>query len=137
MWSLTVTVDSTPIISRMTSMRTLVRVLAWILLIGLVVLTVVPASDRPVTGIQHDLEHFLAFALVACLFAVGYPTRPLGLALCGTAFTLMIELIQIPLPTRHARLEDFVFDTLAAWIGIGLIHLSQKIHNSRRPKPNE
>jgi hypothetical protein len=49
-------------------------------LIGLVVVTVVPASDRPVTGIQ--LEHFLAFALVASFFAITYPTRLLGLALC-------------------------------------------------------
>lgn len=28
-----------------------------------VILTIVPAADRPETGLQHDVEHFGAFSL--------------------------------------------------------------------------
>jgi hypothetical protein len=41
----------------------------------LTVLTVVPAPERPSTGIEHNLEHFLAFALLGILFALSYPGR--------------------------------------------------------------
>jgi hypothetical protein len=102
-------------------------------LISLVVVTVVPASDRPVTGIQHDLEHFLAFALVACFLQLAIRPAP---SVLHSAEQLHLDdgADSDPTTTRHARLEDFVFDTLAAWIGTGLIHFSQKIQNSRRPK---
>jgi hypothetical protein len=66
--------------------RSAARVLAWIGIFAIIVLSVVPADDRPVSGsavlwlfgfrfgewIERWLEHFTAFALVAGMFAVGY-----------------------------------------------------------------
>ncbi len=49
-----------------------VRGLAWFGILAIVILSVVPSSLRPVTGLGHYFEHFAAFALVAGLFAVGY-----------------------------------------------------------------
>jgi VanZ family protein len=103
------------------------RAFAWLLVIGLVVITVVPASERPVTGVQHDFEHFLAFGFVGFIFALAYSRRPILLMLSAIVFTAVLELMQIPLPTRHARLEDFLTDALASCVGIGFAHLSGRI----------
>jgi hypothetical protein len=52
--------------------RLVARVLAWIGSLTIIVLSVVPADDRPVTGAGHLTEHFAAFAPVAAAFAIGY-----------------------------------------------------------------
>jgi VanZ family protein len=103
------------------------RAFAWFLVLGLVVATVVPASERPDTGVQHGYEHFLAFGFTGFIFALAYSQRPMLLMPSAIAFTLALELLQIPLPTRHARLEDFLTDALASCVGIGLAHLSARI----------
>jgi hypothetical protein len=48
-----------------THQRIVIRTLAWIGIKAIVILTVVPAVDRPVTGAGQVLEHFSAYALVA------------------------------------------------------------------------
>ena len=90
------------------SYRMAARVLAWIGIVGIVILSVVPANERPTLAqgwfgalFGHLTEHVAAFALVAAAFAIGYRFslfRLLTLALCYCAG---IELLQIPLPTRH------------------------------------
>jgi VanZ family protein len=103
------------------------RILALVLLAALVLFTVVPAAERPVTGIQHDLEHFGAFFLPGFLFAFAFNFKTTNLLLGAAAFTLMLECIQIPLPTRHARLEDFVVDTAAIFLGVLLAHAGKNV----------
>ncbi len=106
------------------------RILAWILIIGIVVVTVVPASDRPETGFEHHYEHLLAFGLVGLVFALAHSQRLMILLTCGVVFALFLELAQIPLPTRHARLEDFLVDALGACIGITLAYLTRSAWKS-------
>ena len=103
------------------------RAFAWLMVIGLVVVTVVPASERPVTGVEHGYEHFFAFGFVGVTFAIAYSQRPISLMLAAIVFTAVLELMQIPLPTRHARLTDFLTDALASCVGIGFAHLSARI----------
>jgi VanZ family protein len=103
------------------------RAFAWLLVVGLVVVTVVPASERPVTGVQQAYEHFLAFGFVGFIFAFAYSKRPTLLLLSAIVFAAVLELIQIPLSTRHARLEDFFTDALASCIGISFAHLFLRI----------
>jgi len=44
--------------------------LAWILVVGIVVANVIPASDRPNMGVGHNYEHLLAFVVVGlCVYA--------------------------------------------------------------------
>ena len=92
----------------------------------LLVLTVVPAAERPVTGLQHDVEHFAAFALCGMLFAGSFEARIPLLLLAGTAYSLLLECLQIPLATRHARLEDFIVDSIAIATGILFVRLSRR-----------
>lgn len=101
--------------------RIVARVLAWIGIFTIIVLSVVPANDRPVTGTGHLTEHFAAFAPVAAAFAIGYyPLSLLRLLLLAFLFCGGIELLQMPLPTRHARVTDFVIDLFAAWSAIAI-----------------
>lgn len=62
----------------------------------IVVLTVVPASDRPETGVEHTFEHLLAFGLVGLVFSLAYSWRPMVLITSGIVFALLLELAQIP-----------------------------------------
>jgi hypothetical protein len=48
------------------------RALAWIGIWAIIILSVVPAADRPVTGAGQWLGHFTAFAIVSGAFAIGY-----------------------------------------------------------------
>jgi VanZ family protein len=106
------------------------RILAWILAVVIVVLTVVPASDRPETGAGHKFEHLLAFGLVGLVFSLAYSWRPMVLIASGIVFALLLELAQIPLPTRHARIEDFLADAFGASIGITLAYLARSAGKS-------
>jgi len=94
------------------------RILAYVCAVALVLLTIVPADDRPVTGIQHDIEHFGAFMLPGLLFGFAFEKRTLWLLLGAVWFCLALEAMQIPLSTRHARLEDALVDSLAMCIGV-------------------
>jgi VanZ family protein len=101
------------------------RILAWILVVGIVVVSVVPASERPETGVTHNYEHLLAFDLVGLVFALAYSWRPMVLLLSGIVFALLLELVQIPLPTRHARIGDFLVDAFGVSLGITLAYLAR------------
>jgi VanZ family protein len=97
------------------------------ILIGavLLIVTVVPAAERPFTGLQHDVEHFAAFALAGILFAASFEITTTRLLLAGAGYTLMLECLQIPLPTRHARVEDFIVDAVAICCGIVVARLGR------------
>jgi hypothetical protein len=101
--------------------RRVVRGLAWFGILATVVLSVVPSSLRPVTGLGHQFEHFAAFALVAAIFAIGYRLPLMKLSMLAFLFCGGIELVQLPLATRHARLSDFVIDFFASCLAIGLV----------------
>ena len=88
--------------------------------LGIVCLTVMPATDRPVTGLDRNIEHFLCFALVGFAAALSFAVVSRSLWPLAILFALGIELVQIPLPTRHARISDFLIDAVAGCIGLGI-----------------
>jgi VanZ family protein len=87
---------------------------------AIVALTIVPADERLVTGLGQSAEHFLCFAIVGLAVPFAFPASIKKLLSAAVLFALAIELLQIPLPTRHARLTDFLVDALAGCIGIAL-----------------
>jgi VanZ family protein len=96
---------------------TLVRTVAWSLAAVIVALSVVPPGLRPETGTPHHLEHFLIFAATGLAFGLGYRKHSLVAPLL-VAFSGGVELAQLFVPGRHARLGDFVVDALAACFGL-------------------
>jgi VanZ family protein len=103
----------------------ILRVVAILIGLVLLIVTIVPAAERPLTGLQHDVEHFAAFALAGILLAASFEVSTARLLLAGAGYTLMLECLQIPLPTRHASVEDFIVDAVAIWCGIVLVRLGR------------
>ncbi len=105
----------------MMSKRSL-RTAAWLLLLGVAILSVVSPYYRVTTFVPHGAEHFLIFALVGLGFGLGYPFRYAAHSLALLVFTAAIELAQLWAPGRHARLSDFVVDALGLLAGMALAY---------------
>ena len=99
-------------------MLALIRTAAWIVVLGLIVVSVVPAPLRPGTGVSHSFEHFCAFLLAGAIWYLAYPDRLTLWLGSAVAYAAGIELIQTAAPGRHARLSDFAFDALGACLGL-------------------
>jgi VanZ family protein len=97
------------------------RPVAWILLLTIAVLSLVPPAVRPVTIFPHAVEHFVIFFLAGSAFALGYPRRELLQMVGLIAFAAFVEVAQMYAPGRHARLSDFVIDAGAACVGVATL----------------
>ena len=51
------------------------RAIAWILALAIVLLSVVPPSQRPTTSAPHNFEHLAIFLATGLMFAIGYRDR--------------------------------------------------------------
>jgi VanZ family protein len=110
--------------------RTLFRLAGWFCIVVIAGLSIGSPSLRPVTFLLHELEHAAIFAMTAFALGLGYPHRAAQHVVSLTIFAGVVELAQIYAPGRHARLEDFVVDILAACAGIAL---SSAILSFRKP----
>jgi VanZ family protein len=116
--------------------KRLFQTAAWLLLLAIIVLSVVPPEDRPVTPAPRDIEHLGIFLLTGLAFGLGYERRHFVQALCLIIFSAAIELVQLLIPGRHAKLGDFVVDALSTVIGVGLAALIPKARNHFRIQHN-
>jgi VanZ family protein len=73
------------------------------------------------------MEHFLVHILLGVAFGIGYATRIWLQALGLVVLTGAIELAQIFVPGRHARVSDFLIDAGAACFGIGLVWICKSL----------
>jgi VanZ family protein len=112
-------------------MERVLRFLAWASIFTLVVLTVVPANDRPTTPAPHNIEHIAAFAVSGTLVGLSFRSRLWVLLVAAIAFAAALELIQLGLPTRHSRLSDFFENCVGSWIGLVIGHLLSKAMKRR------
>jgi VanZ family protein len=94
------------------------RVIAWFLLLVIVVLSVVPPSLRPTTSAPHQIEHAAIFIAAGISFGMAYLGREWILSIGAIIFCTAIELVQVYVPGRHARISDFVVDVTAAVLGV-------------------
>jgi VanZ family protein len=93
------------------------QVVAWLLALTIVLLSVGPPSTRPVTGTNHNFEHLAIFLTMGTAFGFGYPRRVMLLPIALIGFSAAIEITQMLVPGRHARLGDFLTDALASCLG--------------------
>lgn len=108
--------------------RQIASTAAWLLSVIIIVLSDVPPGMRPVIG-SHVVEHAFAFAALGALFGHAHADRAIA---CGAGLVLfcgVVEVVQLWVPGRHARLMDFVVDTTASLVGIALAIL---VGNSSR-----
>jgi len=98
-------------------MTILFRIIAWLLAAAVTFATLGPARLRPHSHLGQNGEHALAFVLLGLAFGLAYPGNRLRTAVIAVVLIGMLELLQFVAPGRHARLEDFGVDALAACVG--------------------
>jgi hypothetical protein len=101
-------------------MTLVLRIIAWLLTAAVTFAALGPAWLRPHSDLGQDGEHALAFVLVGLAFGLAYPQRRLLTAGIAVVLIGVLELLQLWMPRRHARLEDFIVDALAACAGIAV-----------------
>src|SRR5579871_2121191 len=95
------------------SPRNIARVVAWFALTAIVLLSVVPPSHRPTTFFPHRIEHAGIFLFDGLAFGITYCGYEWLASIGAVVFCAGIELAQLIIPGRHARLSDFVIDAAA------------------------
>jgi VanZ family protein len=73
---------------------------------------------RPITPAPHNVEHAAVFLVDGLAFAFAYRGRALLLSMAALSFCGGLEVAQLFIPGRHARISDFAVDVIAALMGI-------------------
>ena len=118
-------------------MKRLSQVLAWVLVFGIVGLSIVPPDDRVVTDLPRPFEHLSIFLLTGAAFGLGYPDRYPMQSIALVLFAAAVELVQVWVPGRHPRLSDFAAGVLGLGLGIGLAFISTRIARGRMARGEE
>jgi VanZ family protein len=100
---------------------TLIRIFAWLLAAAVTFATLGPPGLRPHSHLGHAGEHAFAFILIGLAFGMAYAQNRLRTSIIAVILAGILELLQFWAPGRHARLEDFVVDALAACAGFIVI----------------
>ena len=116
-------------------MIVLFRLFAWLLAAAVTFATLGPPGFRPHSNLGQDGEHALAFVLVGLAFGLAYPRQLTMTAVIAVLMIGLIEILQFWAPGRHARLEDFVVDALAACIGFAMAAVLGWLMRQARPSP--
>src|SRR6195952_4036964 len=99
-------------------MTIILRFIARSLAAAVAFATLGPPGYRPHSNLGQDGEHALAFVLLGLAFGLAYTSNRWLTAVFAAGLTGVLELLQLWMPGRHARLEDFIVDALAACVGL-------------------
>ena len=120
--------------------RSIIKAAAWLSILMILLVTVVPIEFRPSSGFSPNIERFCAMAAVGALFAAAYPKKlwlvVLALSLAAAAF----ELLQFMAGGRHPAVRDVVIKSLGAAFGAVLGYafgsaIAKPINLTERPNP--
>ena len=101
-----------------TAMTIILRLFAWGLAAAIAFATLGPAEQRPHLNLGQNGEHALAFVLLGLAVGLAHTRNRLQTAAFVIVYTGLIEILQFLAPGRHARIEDFAVDALAASLGL-------------------
>ena len=103
---------------RNTKIRWLLRCAAWVAVGLLAVVTLVPAQERPQSGLSSGLEHLAAYAVTAAAFSFASTTRRWKILLILCLYAAILEFLQNYAPGRHARFGDFLTSCAGVCVGV-------------------
>jgi VanZ family protein len=115
-------------------MTNFLRLFAWCLAAAVCFATLGPPGYRPhISILGQGGEHAIAFVLLGMAFGLAYTRNRLLTAAIAIGLTGLIEVVQLWAPGRHARLEDFLIDALAACVGLAAAAALDWIVKRSRP----
>ena len=76
-----------------------------------------------------NFEHFSIYCVAGLAFGLGYDRKPVLVAILLLIFSGSIEIAQLFVPGRHARLSDFIVDAFAMCVGLVLASLTGRIRD--------
>jgi hypothetical protein len=108
----------------------LARLVAWVLVIAIVAVTLVPLGMRPVMTANPGIECSAAYAALGLFMVWGYPRRWPYVLLGCVLLAGGLEAAQHLTSTRHGRFEDFLVKAAASVTGVltglGIMLLSRR-----------
>ena len=95
------------------------RMIAWLLMTIVILVSISPVSSRPITGWSHSAEHLAAFSMIGLTFAIGNPGQTVA-SKCAqlVVFAGVAEVVQLFASGRHARVSDFLIDGVGVCAGV-------------------
>lgn len=103
------------------------RILAWLCLAAIAVVTVGPLNWRPESGVSPQIERFAAFALVGFLFSAAYSRHILIAAAIVIGAAVVFELLQLIEPSRHGRIFDAAVKIVGAMTGLTIGYIASRL----------
>lgn len=103
------------------------QILAWLLLAGLIFVTLSPINLRPVSPLPTQIERAAALALVGFVFGLAYPKRVWLMALLVLGSTVMLELLQLASPSRHGRVIDLAVKLAGGGFGLACGYILSRV----------
>lgn len=93
------------------------RILGWLILAAITAATIVPIGYRPVSAMPVSVERAGAFAVLAFLFALGYPRHRWRVLVLVVVAAGALEAFQLLEATRHGRVADFLVKVFGCGCG--------------------
>ena len=103
------------------------KLAAWLLLVAVVLLTLVPADFRPSTPLPLKAERALGFAVLTFFFTLAYPRRWLLILLGMSAGAVGLELLQFAVPSRDPSPIDAAVKVIGAVLGVTGAMITRRI----------
>ena len=123
----------------MNTIRLVIRRAAWLSILIVLLVTLVPIGFRPATGLAPNIERFCVMAVVGALFATAYPRRFWLIVLSLSLAVAIFEPLQFIAAGRHPSLGDVEFKLLGVAIGAAagyaIASVTGLIASSTRPVP--
>ncbi len=98
-------------------------------IVAIIVLSLLPGSERPHTGLAGQIEHALAYFSTAVFLAFGFEnTKTKVAAVCLlTGLAAALEIIQGLIPGRHSQVVDWLASSFGAGAGILAVIVMQRL----------
>jgi hypothetical protein len=103
------------------------RVLAWLCLAAIAVVTVGPLNWRPESGMSPQIERFAAFAFAGVLFSTAYSRHVFVAAAIVITAAIGFELLQLIEPSRHGRVFDAAVKIVGSITGLTLGYFISRV----------
>jgi hypothetical protein len=94
------------------------RLGAWLAVVSIIILSVVPRYMRPAILGNDYAEHFTAYFIAGGLFAIGYQLSMLASGAFLAISAGSLEFVQLWIPGRIASAREFAVGVIGAWVGL-------------------